>query len=416
MTLVKTSILSFFATATKMLSALVINKAIAIYIGPTGLALVGQFQNFIQLIMVAAQGAITGGITKYTAEYGSKSERLPVLLGTATRIGITTSTLVGVLIFIFSEYLSVLVLESSDYDYIFFILSVSLIFFVINNFLLAILNGLKEIRVWISVNVCQSIISLIFTSVLIYFLGLHGALIALVTNQSLVLLVVVFLLKKHKIINFKLIKSKFDCLEAKKLSSYALMTITSAITVPATQLIIRNHIGDTISWEAAGHWQAMWYISSMYLSVITTTLSIYYLPKLSEIKARSEFRKEIISGYKLVMPLVIFLAIVIYLLKDFIVWLLFSEQFTAMRDLFLLQLIGDVLKMASWLIAYIMIAKALKKQFIITEILFSVTFVVFSVFLIFFNGLVGVTYAYALNYLLYFFVVFLITKSYWLES
>ena len=40
--------------------------------------------------------------------------------------------------------------------------------------------------------------------------------------------------------------------------------------------------------------------------LITTSLSVYYLPKLSEIK------KEIFNGYKVIMP------IVIYLLKAFV--------------------------------------------------------------------------------------------------
>lgn len=43
MTLVKTSILSFIATAIKMLAAIVINKAVAFYIGPSA----GQFKNLL---------------------------------------------------------------------------------------------------------------------------------------------------------------------------------------------------------------------------------------------------------------------------------------------------------------------------------------------------------------------------------
>ena len=76
MTLIKTSVLSFIATAIKMLSMLAINKAVAVFIGPTGLALIGQFQNFTQLGMTVAQGGINAGVTKYTAEYGRESDQL----------------------------------------------------------------------------------------------------------------------------------------------------------------------------------------------------------------------------------------------------------------------------------------------------------------------------------------------------
>ena len=62
------------------------------------------------------------------------------------------------------------------------------------------------------------------------------------------------------------------------------MAITSALTVPVSHMIVRNYIGENLSWDDAGYWQGIWYISTMYLMVITTSLSVYYLPKLSEIQ------------------------------------------------------------------------------------------------------------------------------------
>ncbi|EJA4662991.1 O-antigen flippase, partial [Escherichia coli] len=58
MNLIRTSLLSVISTFFRLLSALVINKAIATFIGPTGLALIGQFQNFTQIALVLAQGGI----------------------------------------------------------------------------------------------------------------------------------------------------------------------------------------------------------------------------------------------------------------------------------------------------------------------------------------------------------------------
>jgi PST family polysaccharide transporter len=47
MTLIKTSVLTGISTIIKVISAFVINKVIAIYVGPSGLAIVGQLQNFL---------------------------------------------------------------------------------------------------------------------------------------------------------------------------------------------------------------------------------------------------------------------------------------------------------------------------------------------------------------------------------
>lgn len=199
MTLIKTSILSFIATAIKILSGLVINKAVAVYIGPVGLALVGQFQNFSQLVMTVAQGAINTGVTKYTAEYGKDDhERIPILFSTASKISLVSSVVVGAVIVLFSQYASLQFLKSEQYTYIFVIFGFTIILFVINNLLLSILNGLTEIKTYITINIIQSLYSLVFTTFLIISLGFDGALIALVANQSVILLIVLWMLRKRK--------------------------------------------------------------------------------------------------------------------------------------------------------------------------------------------------------------------------
>ncbi len=196
-----------------------------------------------------------------------------------------------------------------------------------------------------------------------------------------------------------------------KLSKYSLMAITSALTVPMSHLIIRNYIGDNLSWDDAGYWQGIWYISTMYLMIVTTSLGVYYLPKLSEIQDNKELKKEIISGYKIIMPIVIILAFSIYLFRELAVHIAFSEKFLPMLELFKWQLIGDVIKIASWLLAYLMLAKAMTKIFIYTEIVFSILFVVLSIVFINYFGLVGVTYAFSLNYFLHLIVMIFIFRK-----
>lgn len=410
MTLIKTSILSFIATVIKLLAGLVINKAVAVYIGPSGLALVGQFQNFNQLVMTAAQGAINTGVTKYAAEYGKESDKIPILFSTASKISLFTSVTVGIGIVIFSKFASEYFLKSENYSYIFVTFGFTIVLFVINGLLLSIVNGLKEIKTWVSINIIQSIYSLIFTTILIVFLGLDGALLALVTNQSIILIIVLWILRKHPIIKLENFRRDFDSIEARKLSEFALMAITSAATVPVSHLIIRDYIGRNFGWDDAGHWQAIWYISTMYLTVVTTTLGIYYLPKLSEITDKAELRKELWHGYKIIMPIVIIMSIAVFLLKDFIIWLLFTKDFLPMRELFLWQLIGDVVKLAAWLLAYLMLAKAMTKTFIFTETTFSLSFVLISIWFVNQFGLIGMSYSFAVNYTFYFLAMFVLIR------
>ncbi|WP_318837135.1 MULTISPECIES: O-antigen translocase [unclassified Providencia] len=406
MTLIKTSLLSLIATFFKMLSGLVINKAVSVYIGPAGLAVIGQFQNFSQVVLIAAQGAINSGVVKYTAEYGQDSPKVPSLFSTAFRISLISSIIVGFLLIIFSSFFSKKILDNIEYSFVFILFGFTIILFVLNGLLLSIINGLKEIRNYIKINIIQSLYSLFFTSLLIYFFGLKGALIALATNQSIIFFVTLFMLRKHTVVIWKNFTSSFDKGISKKLFAFSAMALTSAIMVPTSQFIIRDYIATTQGLDQAGYWQGVWYISTTYLMIVTTALSTYYLPRLSEITTKKELKQEILQGYKILLPIVITCGLVIYLLRDLIIYLLFSDSFTPMKPLFTWQIIGDVFKIASWLLAYIMVAKSLTSMFILTEIIFSFTFTILSIFAVNYIGTIGVTYAYSITYCLYGVVIY----------
>ncbi|WP_367971417.1 O-antigen translocase [Vibrio scophthalmi] len=411
MNLAKTSILTFISTAIKILSGLVINKAVSIFIGPSGLAAIAQFQNALGIIQTVAKGGINTGVTKYTAEYHDDHNVRSSLWSTSLKLTFMCTMPLSCILVFGASYFSDFVFKTSEYNYVFVVFGFTLILFSLNQLLLSILNGLKEIRTFISINIIQSVYSLVFTTILILFFQLDGALIAMVTNQSVIFLIVLWKLRKHQIIIVENFRGKFDTNESRKLLNYSLMALVSAFTVPVSLMIVRNHIGETLSWDAAGYWQAMTYISSMYLMVVTTALSTYYLPRLSEIKEKCELRRELKQGYMILVPIVVVLALIMYLLKDFIIWSLFTEDFQAMKELFKWQLIGDLFKITAWLIAYLMLAKAMTKMFIITEVLFSSSFVFLSLFAIDKLGLIGITYVYAFNYLLYLIAMIILMKK-----
>lgn len=410
MNLAKTSIFTFIATAIKLFSSLIINKAISVYIGPSGLAVIGQFQNAIGIGQIVAQGGINSGVTKYTAEYHTNPERREILWSTSLKLTLFCSFLVCIILICGSRYFSKYILDTIEYSYVFITFGFTLTLFSLNQLLLSILNGIKDIKTFISINILQSVYALVFTTLLIYFYKLDGALIALVTNQSIIFIIVLWKLRSHSVICLNKFKSRFNKLETKNLIKYSLMTLVSAVTMPVSLMIIRNHIGETLSWNDAGYWQAMTYISSMYLMVITTTLSTYYLPRLSEITQKPELRSELKHGYKIIVPILLLLSSSMYFLKDFIVWLLFTPDFKAMLILFKWQLLGDIIKIISWLLGYMLIAKAHTKAVIISELLFSLMFIYLSIFFIDIYGLIGVSYAYFFNYLLHFLFMFFYCK------
>ena len=401
MKLIKTSLLSGIAVVVKMATLLGINKVLAIYVGPTGYAALGQFQNAVQMITSFSSGAINTGVTKYTAEYHEDELKQRTVWRTAGTIVLLCSTVAAILIAIFNKNLAVLLLKNPDYSSVFLWFAASLIFFTFNSLLVSILNGKKEIAKYVIANIAGSVFSLIVTAFMSIQYGLYGTLVALAIYQSLSFFVTLTICYRTSWFKLSYFFGGIDKATAINLSKYTAIALTSAVCIPLAQVTVRSHIGETLGWDAAGYWEAMWRLSGAYLMLVTTTLSVYYLPRLSEIKDFAEIKKEIIQGYKIILPVAALSGLVIYLLRDFIVGVLFTKEFLPMRDLFAWQMVGDTLKIASWLLSYVMLGKAMVRLFILTEVI-STAFYVFLVYV--FTGAFGIegtVMAYALNYFLY---------------
>lgn len=166
----------------------------------------------------------------------------------------------------------------------------------------------------------------------------------------------------------------------------------------------------TINFDAntAGLWDGMLKISGGYLAVITSAISLYYLPKLSSIKKEKEIKKEIFNGFKVLLPLMFIISFSLFLFKRPIISLFFSSEYINMSDFFFPQLLGDFIRITSQCIAYLMIAKAMTKLFIYTEIYFAIQYLILVWLCIDHFGLIGVFWAYTINSFIY--LIFLIFK------
>ena len=163
--------------------------------------------------------------------------------------------------------------------------------------------------------------------------------------------------------------------------------------------------------NSAGYWEAMNRISTYYLMFVNSLMTLYFLPRFSEITDKKEFRTEVFSFYKNIAPVFGLGLLVIYLLKPFLIILFLTEDFLPVKELFGWQLLGDFVKILSVLIAYNFIAKRMFWHFIITE-LFLVFITYFtSLYFVDIYGVVGANIAHFVSYVMYFIIILIIFSS-----
>lgn len=399
--IIKVFSLNAMSTLVRMLAGLISVKVIAVIIGPAGVALLGQLKNLETILLGLANGGINNGITKYVAEYKEDETQVKIYISNALWITLIASAIVAICLIFGCKEISKLILLTEDYYYVFIIFGFTIVLYTINTLLISIINGYKQFKKYVIVNICGTIFGLIYSVILVFLWELPGAMINTVTYQSIVLIVTFWMCRKLPWMRLDYFKQKYNKPIVEKYLGYSLMTLASLAIAPVVRLLLRGYVISEISAEEAGIWEGMNSISSMYLSVITSAFSIYYLPRLSELKTPQELHSEIIKCYKVIIPMLLVISIGIYLLRNVILWLLFTPEFYAMEGLFAWQLCGDFFKICSWLLAFIMVAKAQTQRYIITEFVFGFTYLFLSFVFLRMNGIVGLVQGYLINYILY---------------
>ena len=82
MNLIKTSFWTGLSTIIKVLSGIVTTKIMATYVGPSGVALLGNFTNITGIMTSFANGAIGTGVTKYIAEFELEDKKIDIIKNT----------------------------------------------------------------------------------------------------------------------------------------------------------------------------------------------------------------------------------------------------------------------------------------------------------------------------------------------
>jgi len=395
-------------TITRMLVGFIVAKVVAIYAGPTGLALMGQVQGFVASLNGVLASPVGAGVIKYTAEnYPAGNNACSPWWKASIYWCFCLWLFLAPIIIFFSEAIAYWILSSKNYQWLIILIVFISPISVFGTLFNSVVNGQQKYKLLIKNGMIAVLVSGIAIVVLVTYFGIKGAIIAATIQSSIIGFVLLSLSLKQPWFKLKFWWGTSSKQQKNDIRSYIFMAVTTALTVPVALILVRKILAGSVGWEQAGLWQAVWKISEVYLTVITLALTTYFLPKLSVLKKNNELKLEILNTAKVIMPIIILIAILIYFLRDVAISLLFTEDFYSARYLFAIQLTGDVVKIASSLIALPMIARKLTNWYVFSEMFFSITFVLLAFWFVNVYGIDGANIAYLLNYTLYFlFILF----------
>ncbi|AWI27022.1 O-antigen translocase [Flavobacterium pallidum] len=400
--LFKATSLNSLSIALKIAIGLVTSKVIAIFVGPSGMALVGNLRNFLSSLETIGTLGFQNGIIKYTAENKDNKPEFDRILSTVfLSLGVVAVILSLVLFFLAGLWSDMIFGEAYHYETVFRVLAAAMPWYACSLLLVAVINGLGKFREVVYINISGNIIGLLLSVIFISQYHTVGALLAVIVAPALVFFAALFFMPEEMSLAkyFKLKDFSFQVI--RKMSSYSLMALVSALISPLVFVAIRNSIIHTEGIANAGYWEAMSRISGYYMMFVSTIVSVYFLPKLVGAKNNNETKNVILSFWKNVLPLFALALLVLYFLRSFVIRILFTKAFIPVGDLFLWQLSGDILKAFSMVLGYNLVAKKHTVAFIVTEFISMAVMYSASLYLVDAFGIEGVVMAHCITYFLY---------------
>ncbi|MCW1147622.1 O-antigen translocase [Flavobacterium lacisediminis] len=391
--LLKVLSLNAIAVFVQFVLGLISVNIVSVYLGPNGMALMGNLRNFTSIFKSISIVGLKEGFIKIFIENKETEQRKKIFSTFLAFFGIVT-IVSSLVIIIFASNWSELLFQTDVYTDYLILFGLLLPFFTLQSFLAALLNAQQFFKKLIGLQLVSSIVIFALTTYLTIRNQLDGAVLTLVISDVVLLICTLFFLHKNEAFQYFNTLKNIDFTYLKSIQKFLLMALVSAIVIPLTSLLIRNLIISDISLDAAGNWEAVNRISGFYMMFFSAGLSMYYLPKLSELKTDIEFKKELLYYFKTLVPLFVIVLFVVFVAKNWILDIVLASKFQMVKSLLIWQLLGDLFKIMTLAFGYQILVKAMVNKYLIVEIVFNVLFYMGVLFLLKYFSVEGAVMAY----------------------
>lgn len=342
-------------------------------------------------------------MTKYISQWENESkwDEIYSLLSLVFFIVISISLLGILFALIFSQTISNLILNTSEYYIYIIILFFSFPFIFMTTIFDAYLRGLKRFDYYIKISLRTIFTSFTITILLIYFMGLSGFVYSILISSILNFFIFLrYLVKNNLFIVSKLFKAKiFDKFISNKIMILGLSSLVIGVIQQLTFLFLRSKVISDYGLEANGLYQSVFVISNNYFSIFFITVGIYALPVISENLNIEKVNNIINDHFRLVFILIVPLVCIFFVFRDIILQLLFAKSFLNASNLFFFNFLGDYFKALAWVSGLWLIPNMKVKAWVIFDMILNVNFIIFFFHNVLYLGFGINRYHYFLFYL-----------------
>jgi PST family polysaccharide transporter len=164
--------------------------------------------------------------------------------------------------------------------------------------------------------------------------------------------------------------------EWRHLFSLGAAVMVSSIALNIAQLTVRSLIGHRIGLTELGLFQAASTISVTYLGFVLQAMSVDYYPRLSALPAGSTESQQLVND-QTEIALMLGAPVILAMMgpTEWILRLLYTAEFSNAAAILRWQVMGDILRLASWPLAFTLLASSRGRTYVMLELTAFAAFV-----------------------------------------
>lgn len=379
-------------------------KALALLLGPAGIGLAGLYQSAVSLIgTVTGLGISSAGVRQIAEAAATGDEdRLARTVITLRRTSFVSGLLGSLVVAVFATPLSLATFGTSDHAWGVAAVGTTLLFSNIAAGQAALLQGLRRIGELAQCGIAGAVFGAGASVVAVTVLGERGVACYLVAAACFAVLPSWWFARRIPVKRVA-VTTSLVLGEARALIGMGLAFVISGLMVAVAAYVTRVLVNDRMGMGAVGIYSATVNLASLYVNVILNAMGADFYPRLTAVAQDNATTNKMVNEQAEIGTIIALPGVLMTLtLAPWVLRLFYSEPFVAGSDLLRWQILGVALRVLSWPLGFIVLAKGMARTFMTMEGLSNAAHVILTAAGLFVWGLEGAGIAFFAMYVCYF--------------
>jgi PST family polysaccharide transporter len=368
--ILKSSALIGASSAIDILFRIVRVKAIALWLGPSGVGLFGLFTSIADLsFSLAGLGFESSGVRQIALAVGTGdgdriARTVRILRWSCALLGLVGAALLVV----FAAPVSRLTFGTDAHAGLVALLALAVSFRLVTAGQAAVLRGMRRIADLARMDIWGALLGTALTLPLIYFLRDEGIVPSIVAAAAVTIATSWWYSRKIRVGDPRTTASETG-LEVRALLRLGFAFALSGLMTMGVAYAVRVLVLRELGVEAAGHYQAAWTIGSLYVGFILQAMGTDFYPRLTAAADAHDECNRLVNEQAQVSLLLAGPGLLATLsFAPLVIALFYSREFQEAEGALRWICLGMSLRVVTWPLGFIVVAKGMQRAFIAIDV------------------------------------------------